>query len=455
MKRALAAIVAALALSPGPALAWDEVTHGHITEMAIDSVRDPELRAFLARHRDTVVSGSWFPDWGHHIKPHGEATHSVFLDAAFDDLNDPAVRAEPGRDRLVAYYLGAYAHVVEDRVLDATLKKHAAEVGEAHRDDMENGMLGIAGQGWLKRDFTETVPVDDLARIYRKAGYFGAPRLNAATLAPAMRGGMAASAGLNQQLKLLSLLSVGEMRRVYPWGAANLMDAPGGYRSEARMVAAGWEANWAQLHGRAAPFFVASLPQAGGGLPSSDSTSPWSRITVVARHRLDVTRLTPDLVQLTDSRGERLPVSVFPYIDIPGHDTDLAFQIRADAPWTPGETYRLRIAPGDYAPPRAGAVEPLDISFQAPRAPLYTGRAPAPRPWSMGLFLFVLVGGLGGMVFGAPDLARLAFPVGQTPLALRLVSLAAKAAGVLAGLLALWLLLTNGAAFIDWLHFHH
>jgi hypothetical protein len=314
VRRRLAALALAVAtaLLPGRGLAWDEVIHGHISEMAIGEVRDPQLKRFLLAHRDEVLSGTWFPDWGHHIKPHGEATHSLYLDAAFDDLSDPTVRAEPGHDRLVAHYLGVYAHVVEDRVLDATLKKHAPEVGEAHRDDLENGLLGIAGQGWLRRDFTPYVPAEDLARIYRKAGYFGEPRLDARTLAPVMQRSMTAGFTLNRELKFLSFLTVGEMRRVYPWGAAHLADAPGGYRSEARAVAAGWTALWAQLHGRPAPFLVYALPEDGGSLPTSDAASPWGRITVVARHRLNIPALTPAQVRLTDSQGATMPVSIFP-----------------------------------------------------------------------------------------------------------------------------------------------
>ncbi|CAN5485646.1 hypothetical protein BH10PSE5_BH10PSE5_13890 [soil metagenome] len=453
--RGLAILAALLVLLPARALAWDEVTHGHITKMAVAEVRDPELKAFLLAHQDEVQSGTWFPDWGHAIKPHGEATHSLYLDAAFDDLADPAVRASPQYDCLLAHYLGVYAHVVEDRVLDATLKKHAHEVGEGHRDDLENGMLAIAREGYLKRAFTPYLPASDFARIYRRAGYFGERRLDADTLAPVMARSMAGSMTLNRELKFLSFLASGEMARVYPWGAANIVEAPGGFRSNARAVAAGWEATWTQVHGRPSPFFVYALPQDGGVLPTADAASPYGRITIVARQRLDVPHLTPDLVRLTDSAGVRLPVSVFPYIDVPGHDTDLAFQIRADTPWRPGETYHLAIAPGPYAPSRAGVVAPFQLSFSAPTQTLFTRRIDAPRPWAMGIFLFVLVGGFGAMIFGAPDQLRLALREGADPFWLQGLNLAAKATGGVLGLLAFYLLWTNGAAFIDWLHFHH
>ena len=62
-------------------------------------------------------------------------------------------------------------------------------------------------------------------------------------------------------------------------------------------------------------------------MPSNDPRSPYGRITVATRRRFDVRRLTPELVSLTGSDGAPVPVKVWPYIDEPGHDIDLAFQI--------------------------------------------------------------------------------------------------------------------------------
>ncbi len=452
MKRHAAAILAAAVavLSAGHARAWDEITHGHITDMAVARVRDPELKAFLLAHRDAVQSGSAFPDWGHAIKPHGEALHARYLDVAFDDLTAPGAGARPGHDAFLAHYLGAYAHVVEDRVLDCTLKEQAKVVGE-RRDDMENGMLAIAGEGYLRRDYTPFVPEADLARVYARAGYFGDPRLNASTLASVMRRGMTKGAIQNRELKLLSFLTYDWARREFPWGYANIERAPGGFESNADAVTAGWEAIWAQLHGRPAPFFVYSLPGEGGTLASADRAAAYGRITVVARHRFAVTRLDPAWVHLVGDRSGPVPVVVRPYLDDGEHDIDLAFQIEATRSWTPGEIYRLTL---DGPPDAAGrlAAAPLTTRFRVPTGPRFTDRAKAPRPWRLGLFLAMLVGGVGGAIAGAPDVARLAL---RQERPWRVARGLALVVGLGLGGLALWLLATDGVAVIDFLRAHH
>ena len=458
--RALARILAVLALLlvPRPALAWDEVTHGHITERAMEQVRDPQLKAFLHAHRDAVLSGSWFPDWGHAIKPHGEAVHAQYLDYAQADLARPDVRAQPDYPDRLAHQFGVYAHVVEDRWLDATLKKHAHEIGEPRRDDMENGLILIAGQGWLKRDFKPYVPKAELARIYAQANYFGDARLNAATLDPVMTRSMDGIAALEQQYKLLSFLTADYIRWKFPWGAANLETAPGGLESNARAVAAGWEALWAAERGRPAPFFVATLPAQGGTLPSADPHSPYGRITIATRTRFDTRRLTSADITLVDAAGQATPVRVWPYIDEPGHDIDLAFQIETLRPLAPGGAYHLTIRPGAYVPAKAGAAAPLDLDFQVPQGAVAdAGRPPQPRPWVLGVFLFVLLGGLGGLLFGLADVLRLVFAAKapRDPWWIWLVAVPTKAAGLSLFTLGLWLLATDGAVAIEYLRLHH
>jgi hypothetical protein len=449
------------------AQAWDEVVHGRLTEAAINDVKTPGLKAFLLAHRDALISGAWFPDWGHAMKPQGEADHSFYLDSAHDYLLRPSVRAQANYPDLLAHYMGAYAHVVEDRVVDSTLKRHAPEVGEAGRDDMENGMMEIAGQGWLKRDFKPYVPSADLDRVFTEAHYFRDPRLNAANFEAKMRHAMAKGEIQNNELKLLSFLTVGYERRAYPWGAINVPTAPGGFASNAAAVAAGWEAIWKEAHGQAAPFFVYSIPQNGGVIPSSDAKTSYGRITIVTRRRFDMRDLPVADVTLTDARGQAIPVKVLPYIDEPnlypfiptvGHDLDLAFQIEAMKDFVPGQAYRLTIAPGPYAP-TAGQIQPFQLAFTAPVHPLFQQRIKAPRPWAMGIFLFVFAGSIAGMVFGAPDVMRLALtPTPQRaadPAWLRATNVGFKGLAVVIFAIAVWLLLTDGAVFIEFLRRHH
>lgn len=41
-------------------MAWDSTTHERITDLAIQDVRDPMLKAFLLRHRDVVLTATDF-----------------------------------------------------------------------------------------------------------------------------------------------------------------------------------------------------------------------------------------------------------------------------------------------------------------------------------------------------------------------------------------------------------
>jgi hypothetical protein len=469
--KALCLLTALLGFAPR-ALAWDEVVHGRLTEAAIRDVKTPELKAFLLAHRDALISGAWFPDWGHEMKPQGEADHSFYLDSAHDYLARPSVRAQSNYPDLLAHYMGAYSHVVEDRVVDSTLKRHAAEVGEAGRDDMENGMMEIAGQGWLKRDFKPYIPSADLDKIFAEAHYYRDPRLNPSNFDARMRHAMDKGEVLNAELKLLSFLTVGYERRAYPWGAVNVPTAPGGFSSNAEAVAAGWEAIWKEAHGQPAPFFVYSIPGDGGVIASVNAKTSYGRITIVTRRRFDMRDLPLSDVTLTDAQGRSIPVKILPYIDEPnlypyiptvGHDLDLAFQIEALKDFTPGETYKLSVAPGPYAP-NAGSIEPFAIHFTAPTHPLFQQRMSAPQPWAMGLFLFVFVGSIAGMAFGAPDVLRLAFPPKPKiagvervadPAWLGATNFACKGLAALFALVALWLLVTDGAVFIEFLRRHH
>jgi hypothetical protein len=364
--------------------------------------------------------------------------------------------------------MGAYAHVVEDRVVDGTMKGHAAEVGEKGRDDMENGMLEIAGQGWLRRDFRPYVPRSDLDRIFAEADYYRDPRLNRSNFEEAMTLAMARGEILNSELKLLSFLSVGYERRAYPWGQVNLPKAPGGFSSNAAAVAAGWEAIWEEVHGEAAPFFVFSIPADGGVIASTKARSPYGQILIVTRRRFDMRNLPLRDVRLTDGAGAAAPVTVAPYIDEPnlypyiptvGHDLDLAFRIKPLRDFIPGERYTLAIAPGSYAP-TAGPIAPFKLTFIAPKRPLYEERRSAPRPWSMGLFLFVFVGAVAGMTYGAPDVVRLALPPQRTGAIrhsawLNALEVLFKILSLLLAASAVWLLLSDGSIFIEFLRRHH
>ncbi|MET4898324.1 hypothetical protein RN629_14380 [Sphingomonadaceae bacterium jetA1] len=425
----------------GPAMAWDGTTHMRITELAIGEVRDPALKAFLRRHRDVVLTAADFPDWGHHLKPHGDVLHLRWPGAVWEHIRRQGSAAHPA---LIAQAMGAWAHVAEDRMLDATLKAAACEVGECTRDDMELGLL-VPSFFPYARDHRIVQPDADIAAIYAEQRYFGDPRLDARTYPGTIAEDMGALEVGRRKHKLLSWLTGDWARRAFPWSAANVRTAPGGLQVEAAAVARGWEADWAALHGRAAPILVATIPAEGGHLASLDPRSAFGRILVLSRRIVDFTRLPP--VTLTDAKGQAIPVRLRPYIPESGATPDFAFLVVSARPWQKGEGYTLTVP---AAPGRMDA--PMVVHFTGQDGSGFAPPVKATSPlWRFGLFLFGIVGGVGMLLLGAPSclqrMGRLRRP-GIGAQVTRAVGAVLLGVGV-------YLLVTDGESVIAFLRVHH
>lgn len=439
-----------------PAHAWDEVTHAAISRRAIDQVRSPALKAFLQDHYDEMESGVWFPDWGHALKPHGDHLHAEYLDAAWVYLQRPAVRAQKNYPQLLAYYMGAYGHVVEDRVLDATMKTYADEVGDADRDDMENGMMVIATYHRLFHDFRPYEPKEDLARIYASAGYFGEKRLNKTNLDTTMSWGMRQGEIKNRRLTELSFLTADWTRQKFPFAAANVETAPGGFNDEARAVAAAWEAIWTRAHGKPAPFFVYTVPSEHGILFNRDPQSALGRMLIVTSERMDIRDLANGAVRLSD--GERkIPVRILPYIPEPGHERDVAFVVEAGRPWQSGGKYQLDIRHHDAA----GMPQTLHLDLSMPaHPPAFAKPAREARPFAFGLWVGAVLLGMAGLIYGLADMGKLLWAAirKRTPVC-GWVFTATNAVfkTVSLGLvgLSVWMISTDAEWVIEYLRHHH
>ncbi|WP_288410908.1 hypothetical protein [uncultured Sphingomonas sp.] len=424
-----------------PAAAWDGTTHEKITNLAIDHVRDPALKAFLRKHRDTVLSAADFPDWGHYLKPHGDVLHLRWPGAVWDHIRRQGASANPD---LIAQAMGAWAHIAEDRMLDATVKAARCEVGECTRDDMELGLLVPSFYPYT-RDYRIVRPDADIAAIYAEQRYFGDPRLNGGSYPDTIADGLGWLEAGRRKHKLLSFLTGDWARRAFPWAAANVLTAPGGVQSQAAAVARGWEADWAALHERPAPVFVATIPSDGGHLTSLDPRSAFGQILVLSRRNVDFTKLSP--VTLTDAAGKAIPVTLRPYIPESGTAADFAFMVVSTQPWAKGRLYTLSVPV-----PYGSAGEPLVVRFKAQDGSVFARPSAAtPRPWRFGLFLFGIVGGTGLLLLGAPSALQLSGRSNRPATG----ALATRVVGAVLLAIGLYLLITDGGSVIAFLRVHH
>lgn len=449
--------VLCLCFAATPADAWDEVSHSHVTALAIERVRTPELKAFLNAHRDEVISGSWFPDWIYNVRDHDRNhEHTDYLDLLWADLNTSAVRHEKSYDSYFAHYMGAYAHVLEDRTLDTLFGAYGDEVGDYGRDDMELGMVAIATYGYLKRNFVMTLPVDDIRRLYRKNVFFHYDELNDANFTAQLQRGIDKQDTENRLLRLLSFLTADWSQKQFPFAAAHLPSALGGFNDNADVVAAAWEAIWAKAHGRPADALVYSLPRQGGLLSSLDPNSPRGRIAIAAAPRIDITRISAQDIDLRGDSVGVVPAHVVTKPDA-GNVREVALVIAADRPWKPGERYHLSVR----YPDEIGKTASFHLDFSAPMASETTAPpSDSPWPFHFGLWGAALLAGMGGALFGAGGTASLAWAAmcRRAPRQGRygkILAWAGKIVGI--GLLAaaIWFLATDGEALITFLRHHH
>lgn len=440
MMRMLLALMLLVA-GTGPAMAWDGTTHERITDLAIGDVRDPMLKAFLRKHRDVVLSAADFPDWGHHLKPHGDVLHLRWPAAVWDHIHRQGASASPD---LIAQAMGAWAHIAEDRMLDATLKAARCEVGECRRDDMELGLL-VPSFYPYSRDYRIVRPDADIAAIYAEQRYFGDPRLNAKTYPAAIADGLGWLEAGRRKHKLLSLLTGDWARRAFPWAAANVLTAPGGVESQAAAVARGWEADWAALHGRPAPVFVATIPSDGGHLASLDPHSAFGQILILSRRNVDFATLPP--VTLTDAAGRAIPVTLMPYIPESGKAADFAFLVASTQPWRKGERYTLTVPAPRGTPDRPLVLHVTGQDGSAFARPLRT----TSHPWRFGLFLFGIVGGAGLLLLGAPSALQCAGRLRRPAMG----AWGVRVVGALVLAVGVFLLVTDGGSIIAFLRVHH
>lgn len=454
MKRSIVGLLLAVSAAM-TAFAWDEVTHAYMAQMAIDQVTDAELRELLSANDDLVRFGSWFPDWGQYgDHPFDNGSHREVLAAYFAYVSRPEVRAQENWPELIAHFMGAYAHIVEDFFLDSTVYTYMRELDNGLSNDMGNGIMNIRLHGYLGIKVDAAYPYDDLERVYESIGYFDRDALDPADFRARIDKHTKVQFLQMRGLKLLSFLASDYIQSLMPWGAAHMYDAPGGVVDCTFATARVWDALWDELHGRPAPLFVHSLPADGGEIPSPDNESMYGRVTLVAAHAIDPQKLTSESMRLTNDRGRVIAgeVTLYPYHRDSDRYADLAVQFVPEEALEPGRAYRLDVAPGDYGVFQTARTDAYTLNFTGAGLP-DTSASARRFGFRTGVFLLLILAGIGGVVFGLPGVLALRRSLrgGEMPrsVVMLVVRRATEALGVVVAGVGVAMLVTRAKAFIE------
>lgn len=347
-----------------PAFACDEVTHARMTDLAVDAVTDMQLRELLDRHRGIVRFGSWYPDWGqYNDHPFTEYDHwqTPVLYAYLDYLRTPAARQRLDYEELVAHFLGASAHSIQDQYYDSLFMERLKEVDHGEDGDMEMGILNIRRGGYLTVQVEPFIPSGALAAVYERAGLFERTSAGRESFSRDIVEGTRIQFLQMRGLKLLSFLASGNMQRTMPWAAANIRRAPGGMLDAARITARYWEALWEALAGGEPALFIASYPQDGAALLDTDPAGAYGRVALVSHREVTAAAFAPEAVTVTQNR-RLVPGRVVQRKESDEHGMNVVHW-RADQPLEPGRGYTLTVHPGRYGFHRERLVKPFRVRF--------------------------------------------------------------------------------------------
>ncbi len=395
-------LTVSILLIPGSLFAWDEISHAKITDMAVDLVDDKQLKNILSDNRKMVRFGSWFPDWaqyGNH--PFNNGSHSEVIAAYYNHLNKAAIKSRENHDRVLSHFMGAYAHAVQDFFLDSTIYTFMREIDNGVSDDLENGMMNIRLHGYLRISVEADYLYDDLVAVYSDLDMFSRDGLTPEKFKEEIDSHTKIQFLEMNGLRLLSFLTSSYIKNLMPWGAENMMTAPGGGMDCARATAKAWDALWDEMHGESPPLFVYSYPLPGQRLLNPDNKSMYGRITLVSAKPLDSSKFNSDSMELRSEKGEKIPGIVETYAYSENDRADLVVQFIPGQPLQHGMKYILKVNPGEYGKYDIARTPTYTIPFEVADS-MDTAATVTEQGYEMGLFLLILLAGLGAVIYGFP-----------------------------------------------------
>lgn len=341
---ALAGLAFLCGFAPGARAAGGNL-HIFMSELALDQVRDPELKQLLSENKNILLWASWFPDSGYAGgNTYGEYSHwTPFLDGYLDYIRDTVGAEDPDFPALAAHLMGAAAHSIQDQAFDHIFLEKTRERDGRGQELLDFGLdlVCLADHSRDALDIAERVyadpdlytPVAHLGRVYETLGadFEQVER-------QIIRGQRLLAMALSGE-KLIYTLRHNTIRAQSPWAAAHYYDAPGGVLHNARITAAYWDALWTRLKGARAEFSVIdTFPQPGGAIPSPGPGTVDADITVLFSRQYDRSTITPETFTVRDAAGNPVP-GQFHW----GYGSNLV-RFRPAAPWPAAQSLTVTLS---------------------------------------------------------------------------------------------------------------
>lgn len=369
--RAFAALILLAACAAGEArqaAAAGGTLHIFMSELAMEQVRDPELKQLLEEYRDVALWASWYPDSGYPGgNTYGEYSHwTPFLDGYLDYIRDTAGPSDPDYRFLAAHLLGAAAHSIQDQAFDHILLVKTQEVDGHGQELLDFGLDLVAMvdhkrylfkvSSKVERNPTIYTPVAHLLRVY---GTLGVDFKRLDRQIP--RGQRLLAMAMGGE-KIVHGMRHESIREASPWASANYHEAPGGVLHNARITAAYWESLWKRLKGDRAGFYVFdTFPYGGGAVLSLNNNTVDADVTVFFSRRYDNATITPDTFTVRDAAGDIVP-GAFHW----GYNSNM-MRFRPAAPWPAGQAFTVTLT-GAIRDVHGNALPPYSFTVATPHA---------------------------------------------------------------------------------------
>ncbi len=366
-------LIASAFLASPRVLANGQTTHLWITEAALESLPQGELRDFIEAPelRPMLRNGTMFPDGGYPLgNGYAEIAHwEPFQGAYLEWIRarySPPFTGEGAQH--IAFLLGMASHGMADQFFDS-LYMERCRVYDGYSNDWDPSldtasdvvMAGLTGA----QEVPETwVPWDTLVELYWDSAGF---EVTADTLEN------------GQTLLQLAVTWVGmagadpdtvaEYQKPYPWAGYHLLDktVPGSPPTEATVIALYWQELWDRLNGEDPwdPPLIATVPASGSYLHPRDHTSIESWVTVVFARGMESSTIESAAFEVKDENDALHPVSIHLFYGQSSH----VVHLKPEEDWGEDRTYTVTVHPGPTSIDGQGLSQPWSFSFSTGEKP--------------------------------------------------------------------------------------